>query len=69
MGGPRCVTYFFGGPKMCDKVRQREKEGSKLAKNSMTYFMDGPLPTTNILKAIKINISWCKEILPKLQTH
>jgi len=20
IGGPRCVTYFFGGPGMCDKV-------------------------------------------------
>src|SRR6218665_1958618 len=39
MGGPRSVTYF-GGPGMCDKVWQGR--GSKLAKNSVTYFMDGP---------------------------
>ena len=31
---------FRGGPRMCDKVW---RGGSKLAKNSMTYFMDGPL--------------------------
>ena len=36
-GGPRFVTYFWGGPGMCDRGR-----GSKLAKNSVTYFMDGP---------------------------
>src|SRR6218665_691990 len=42
IGGPRCVTYFFGGsPGMCDEVRQGGG-GSKLAKNSVTYFMDGP---------------------------
>ena len=29
-----------GGPGMCGKVLQGE--GSKLAKNSVTYFMDGP---------------------------
>ena len=29
-----------GGPGMCDKVWQGR--GSKLAKNSVTYFMDGP---------------------------
>src|SRR6218665_1319906 len=39
-GGPRCVTYFRGVPgcvTKCDRGR-----GSKLAKNSVTYFMDGP---------------------------
>ena len=34
-GGPRCVTK-------CDRGR-----GSKLAKNSMTYFMDSPLENEN----------------------
>jgi len=29
-----------GGPGMCDEVWQGE--GVKLAKNSVTYFMDGP---------------------------
>src|SRR6218665_1860147 len=38
--GGRCVTYFRG-PTMCDKVRQ--KRGSKLDQNSVTYFMDGPI--------------------------
>ena len=33
---------LFGGPGMCGKVWQGV-EGRKLAKNSMTYFMDGPL--------------------------
>src|SRR6218665_3969982 len=43
MGGsncPRCVTYFRGVPgcvTKCDKGR-----GSKFAKSSVTYFMDGP---------------------------
>src|SRR6218665_1318574 len=40
MGGPRCVTYFRGGPGCVTKCDR--KEGSKLTKNSMTYFMDGP---------------------------
>src|SRR6218665_3673211 len=38
--GPRCVTYFRGGTgcvTKCDRER-----GSKFAKNSVTYFMDGP---------------------------
>ena len=38
--GPRCVTYFRRVPgcvTKCDRGR-----GSKLAKNSVTYFMDGP---------------------------
>src|SRR6218665_629435 len=50
-GGPRCVTYFRGSREhvtsrlhifilflKCDRGT-----GSKLAKNSATYFMDGPL--------------------------
>src|SRR6218665_2490602 len=40
-GGPRCVTHFLGVLRCvtkCDRGR-----GSKLAKNSVTYFMDGPL--------------------------
>src|SRR6218665_3009552 len=44
-GGPRCVTYFWSGVSgyvtKCDRGRGR----SKLTKNSVTYFMDGP---TNI---------------------
>ena len=46
-GGPRCVTYFRGVPgcvTKCDGER-----GSKLAKNSMTYFMDGPKVWCHIL--------------------
>src|SRR6218665_3869611 len=38
--GSRCVTYFWGVPgcvTKCDRGR-----GSKLAKNSVTYFMNGP---------------------------
>src|SRR6218665_2340833 len=40
VGGPRRVTYFRGVPgcvTKCDRGR-----GSKLAKNSVTYFMEGP---------------------------
>ena len=40
--GVRDVWRTFEGPGMCDKVWQREGE-SKLAKNSVTYFMDGPI--------------------------
>src|SRR6218665_103240 len=40
--GPRCVTYFRGIPGCVTKCDRRER-GSKLAKNSVTYFMDGPL--------------------------
>src|SRR6218665_2369750 len=38
--GPRCVTYFWRIPECvtkCDKGK-----GSKLTKNSVTYFMDSP---------------------------
>src|SRR6218665_399782 len=39
--GPRCVTYFLeevpGCVTKCDRGG-----GSKLAQNSVTYFMDGP---------------------------
>src|SRR6218665_1327898 len=40
-GGPRCEAYFLGVPgcvTKCDRGR-----GEKLAKNSMMYFMDGPI--------------------------
>ena len=37
IGGPRCVTYFLGGPEICDKVCQGGGE-SQLVKNSV----DGP---------------------------
>src|SRR6218665_2489850 len=40
-GVSRCVTYFVGIPG-CVTNCDREEE-SKLAKNSVTYFMDGPL--------------------------
>src|SRR6218665_2904331 len=40
-GDPRCVTYFRGGVPGCVTKCDRG-EGSQLAKNSVTYFMDGP---------------------------
>src|SRR6218665_2595822 len=40
-GGPRCVTYFRGVPGCVTKCDRGG--GSKLAKNSVTYFMDGPI--------------------------
>src|SRR6218665_24013 len=40
--GPRCVTYFLGVPGCVTKC-DRGEGGSKLAKNNMTYFMDGPI--------------------------
>ena len=39
---------LLGGPGMCDKVWQVDG-GSKLAKNSVTYFMDGPNNETIII--------------------
>src|SRR6218665_1666950 len=42
-GGPRCVTYFRGEVLGCVTKCDRGMGGSKLAKNSVTYFMDGPL--------------------------
>src|SRR6218665_17736 len=39
--GSEMCDVLLGGPRMCDKVCQGG--GSKLAKNSVTYFMDGPL--------------------------
>ena len=56
MGGPRCVTYFWG-PGMCDKVWQRGG-GSKLAKNSVTYFMDGPSYKLKLLTSCLLHINF-----------
>src|SRR6218665_116614 len=39
-GGSRCVTYFRGVPRCVTKC---DRGASKLVKNSVTYFMDGPL--------------------------
>ena len=39
-GDPRSVTYFRGVPGCVTKC---DRGGSKLAKNSVTYFMDGPI--------------------------
>ena len=39
-GSEMCDVFSGGGPGMCDKVWQGR--GSKLAKNSVPYFMDGP---------------------------
>src|SRR6218665_3005545 len=36
----RCVTYFWGSRVCVTKCDRRR--GPKLAKNSVTYFMDGP---------------------------
>ena len=41
-GGPTCVTYFRGVPGCVTKCDRGG--GSKLAKDSVTYFMDGPIP-------------------------
>jgi len=42
-GGSVMCDVLSGGPGMCDKVWQGGGRGSKLAKNSVTYFMDGPI--------------------------
>jgi len=49
IGGSEMCDVLLGGPGMCDKVRQGR--GSKVAKNSVTYFMDGPLSTHSNLFA------------------
>src|SRR6218665_3006931 len=46
-GGPRCVTYFRGGVPGCVTKCDRGG-GEKLAKNSVTYFMDGPIDLDSI---------------------
>ena len=43
IGGPRCVTYFWGGVPGCVTKCGRGR-GLKLTKNNVTYFMDGPKP-------------------------
>src|SRR6218665_403645 len=42
IGGTEMCELISGGPGMCDEVWQGEG-AKKLAKNSVTYFMDGPL--------------------------
>src|SRR6218665_2398040 len=42
MGSPRCVTYFWGS-RGCVTKCDKGGGGSKLAKNSVTHFMDGPI--------------------------
>src|SRR6218665_3538037 len=44
-GFPRCVTYFRGVPGCVTKCDGGG--GSKLAKNSVTYFMDGPIASSS----------------------
>src|SRR6218665_186892 len=53
MGGSEMCDILLWGPGMCDKVRQRE--GSKLAKNSVTYFMDGPLTIILLCRMLSIH--------------
>jgi len=38
----RDVTYFMGGIPKCVTKCDRGSGASKLAKNNVTYFMDGP---------------------------
>src|SRR6218665_154465 len=45
LGGPKCVTYFWGVPGSVTKCDRGG--GSKVAKNSVTYFMDGPQAERN----------------------
>ena len=53
---------LWGGPGMCDKVWQGEG-WSKLAKNSVTYFMDGPL------EAGLMKLFLAKESLDRWKEH
>src|SRR6218665_1713736 len=48
---PRCVTYFRGVPR-CVTMCDRGKGESKLVRNSVTYFMDGP-SARQIKKSLK----------------
>ena len=60
-GGLRCATYFLVVPECvtkCDRGR-----GSKLSKNSVTYFMDGPILTLmNGYKTINTTLMNSKHI-------
>src|SRR6218665_2013138 len=56
-GGPRCVTYFRGVPGCVTKYDRGR--GSKLAKNSVTYFMDGPFGNRSFpSSALAISPTW-----------
>src|SRR6218665_1374067 len=67
-GGPRCVTYFWGVPGCVTKCDRGE--GSKLAKNSVTYFMDGPLGKDIIFpKRIQMRIFENIEITSETKTE
>ena len=46
IGGSEMCDVLFGSPGMCDKGGR----GSKLAKNSMMYFMDSPLGKVGIVE-------------------
>ena len=46
-----------GGPGMCDNVRQGGV-GSKLAKNSVTYFMDGPYGAVTLFQTQPLQLQW-----------
>src|SRR6218665_520686 len=46
-GGPRCVTFLWGVSGCVTKCDRRR--GSKLAKNSVTYFMDCPLCALRVI--------------------
>ena len=50
-----CDVLSGGSRDVCQSVTGGE--GSKLAKNSVTYFMDGPIGKFPIMKIIFVNVA------------
>src|SRR6218665_1644357 len=55
--GSEIGDVLSGGPGMCDNVRQGGV-GSKLAKNSVTYFMDGPYGAVTLFQTQPLQLQW-----------
>src|SRR6218665_1637425 len=71
------TTKNWGGSEMCDVLsggvpgcvtKCDRGEGSKLAKNSVTYFMDGPLPSILFLHNRSFTIN-CRKIIFQTIVH
>ena len=54
---------------MCDIVRQGRGRGSKLVKNSVTYFMDGPRVVNNIAERGSRFIHKFNSLVPRLHAE
>src|SRR6218665_558458 len=63
MRGPRCLRYFKRDSEMYDKVVLQRERGSKLVKNSVTYFMDGPY----VYRSIALHLSSLPSAVPTMR--